>query len=246
MSSGNPGVATPSYNYVGGELTLFEQAVRWKSYFRRRLSRWVRGRVLEVGAGLGGTTRVLCDGRQESWTALEPDGELLAQLRLREEREPYPVPVEAVRGSTTDLAGRSFDCVLYIDVLEHIEDDAGELRRAAGLLAPGGHLVVLSPAHQCLYTPFDKAIGHYRRYTRAGLRALTPPRLRLDRLFYLDSVGLLASLANRLLLKQSMPTSGQIRTWDRVFVPVSRRLDPLLAYRAGKTVVGVWRRPDDQ
>jgi SAM-dependent methyltransferase len=245
MNSDDQALALLPYNYAGGELTLFEKAVCWKSYFRRHLSRWVRGRVLEVGAGLGGTTRVLCDGRQESWTALEPDGELLAQLLQRQERQPCPLPVEPVQGNTGDLHGRRFDCVLYIDVLEHIEDDAGELRRATELLAPGGVVVVLSPAHQWLYTPFDKAIGHYRRYTRADLRALTPPAVRLERLFYLDSVGLLASLGNRLLLKQSMPTAGQIRTWDRFFVPVSRWLDPLLAYRAGKTVVGVWRRPSE-
>jgi SAM-dependent methyltransferase len=245
MNGADQAVALLPYNYAGGELTLFEKAVHWKSYFQSRLRRWVRGHVLEVGAGLGGTTRVLCDGRQESWTALEPDGELLAQLRLRQEHQPYPIPVEPVQGSAGDLLGRRFDCVLYIDVLEHIEDDAGELRRATELLAPGGAVVVLSPAHQWLYTPFDKAIGHYRRYTRADLRALTPPTVRLEKLFYLDSVGLLASLANRLLLKQSMPTAGQIRTWDRFFVPLSRRLDPLLAYRAGKSVVGVWRRPSE-
>lgn len=242
MNGEDPAVALLPYNYAGGELTLFEKAVRWKSYFRRRLSRWVRGHVLEVGAGLGGTTRVLCDGRQESWTALEPDGELLTQLCQRQEQQPFPLPVEPVRGCVGDLFGRRFDCVLYIDVLEHIEDDGEELRRAAEVLAPGGAVVVLSPAHQWLYTPFDKAIGHYRRYTRADLRALTPPTLQLEKLFYLDSVGLLASLANRLLLKQSMPTAGQIQTWDRFFIPLSRWLDPLLAYRAGKTVVGVWRR----
>jgi SAM-dependent methyltransferase len=245
MSSQDQAVAVCPYNYVGGELALFEKAVRWKSYFRRCLRRWVRGRVLEVGAGLGGTTRILCDGSQESWTALEPDADLLVQFRRREERQPYPLPVELVQGYTADLAGRNFDCLLYVDVLEHIEDDAAELRRAADLLAPRGTVVVLAPAHQWLYTPFDRAIGHHRRYARADLRALTPATLRLERLFYLDSVGLLASLANRLLLKQSMPTPRQIQVWDTFFVPASRWLDPLLAYWLGKTVVGVWRRPSE-
>jgi 2-polyprenyl-3-methyl-5-hydroxy-6-metoxy-1,4-benzoquinol methylase len=241
MSSHEALAALP-YNYVGGELELFEHAVHWKSYFRRCLRRWTVGRVLEVGAGLGGTTRILCDGTQESWTALEPDAELLVQFRQRQQRQPFSMPIELVQGDITDLAGRCFDCLLYIDVLEHIEADADELRRAADLLAPGGTVVVLAPAHQRLYTPFDRAIGHYRRYSRADLRALTPATLRLERLFYLDSVGLLASLANRLWMKQSMPTMRQVQVWDRFFVPVSRWLDPLVGYRLGKTVVGVWRR----
>jgi SAM-dependent methyltransferase len=231
------------YHYVGGELELFEHAVNWKAYFRSRIGPWLMGRVLEVGAGLGGTTRLLCDGRQEAWTALEPSSELLHQLQLRLHQQPLPLPIELLTGTTADLQGqRRFDTLLYIDVLEHIEADAEELERAAGLLEPGGHLVVLSPAHAWLYTPFDQAIGHFRRYTASSLGALTPAGLELRRLFYLDAVGLLASLGNRLLLRQQMPTARQIQVWDRFLVPLSRWVDPLLGYRLGKSIVGVWRK----
>ena len=61
-------------------------------------------------------------------------------------------------------------------------------------------------------------------------------------MFYLDAVGLLASLCNRLLLRQQMPTSRQIQVWDRFLVPLSRWVDPLLGYRLGKSIVGVWRK----
>jgi hypothetical protein len=102
-------------------------------------------------------------------------------------------------------------------------------------------VIVLAPAHQWLFTPFDSAIGHFRRYTRKTLAAAAPPELHTEKLIYLDAVGLAASLANRLLLKQSMPTHAQIQTWDRLMVPISRLLDPLLGNRAGKSVLGIWR-----
>ena len=137
----------------------------------------------------------------------------------------------------------TFDSILYIDVLEHIEDDRGELSRAAALLRPRGFLVVLSPAHPRLFSEFDAAIGHHRRYTRSTLAAAAPEGLELVRLVYLDSVGLLASLGNRLLLRESMPTPRQIALWDRVMVRLSTRLDPILRHRLGKSVLGVWRRP---
>jgi 2-polyprenyl-3-methyl-5-hydroxy-6-metoxy-1,4-benzoquinol methylase len=251
MSLNEKTLAVSPYNYVGGELELFEKAVTWKSYFHRCLQGYLHGRVLEVGAGFGGTTRILCreparpgkDGPQ-TWTALEPDAELLVQFRQRMQRNPYPLPIELLPGTTADLLGkRRFDSLLYIDVLEHIENDAEELERAADLLEPGGMVVVLSPAHQWLFTPFDAAIGHYRRYSARDLRALTPGSLRLHQVFYLDSVGMLASLANRLMLRQQMPTPRQIQVWDRYFVPVSRWLDLLFGYSLGKTVVGVWRKP---
>jgi SAM-dependent methyltransferase len=229
---------------VGGELELFEKAVHWKAYFRARLHPYLIGKVLEVGAGLGGTTRLLCDGRQEEWTALEPDAELVVQFRQRLQRHPLPLPIEVLAGTTAELTeqNRRFDAIVYIDVLEHIEADRSELERAATLLEAGGRLVVLAPAHQWLFTPFDEAIGHFRRYTARSLQALTPAALRLERLFYLDAVGLLASLGNRLLLRQHMPSPRQIAFWDRFLVPLSRWVDPLLGYRLGKTVVGVWRK----
>ena len=62
------------------------------------------------------------------------------------------------------------------------------------------------------------------------------------KLLYLDSVGMLASGANRLLLSQAMPTERQILTWDRLMIPVSRVLDPLLGYTVGKSILGVWKR----
>ncbi len=127
-------------------------------------------------------------------------------------------------------------------MLEHIEDDRAELQLARSILAPGGHLLVVAPAHPYLYTPFDAAIGHFRRYRLESLRAVVPEGFEVVRLCYLDSVGFFASLANRLLLSEAHPSKRQILFWDRVLVPVSRLVDPLLGYRFGKSVLGIYRR----
>ena len=71
---------------------------------------------------------------------------------------------------------------------------------------------------------------------------MSPEGLSLVRLDYLDSVGMLASLGNRLVLKSAMPSPGQVAVWDRLMVPVSRLVDPLLGHRLGKSVLAVWRR----
>jgi SAM-dependent methyltransferase len=231
-------------SYAGSELELFAEARNWKSYFHRQLRAYITGDVLEVGAGLGGTTAVLWDRSAASWTCLEPDPALAKQLESRAPHLPArPATLRVVVGTTATLpAAETFDTLLYIDVLEHIEDDARELCRAAQLVRPNGHICVIAPAHQWLFTPFDKAIGHFRRYTCDSLRRLTPAGSELVRLRYLDSAGLLASLGNRLLLHASLPTAAQIRFWDRCLVPVSRALDPLTAYHIGKSVLAVWRR----
>jgi 2-polyprenyl-3-methyl-5-hydroxy-6-metoxy-1,4-benzoquinol methylase len=232
-----------NYTYVGQELDLFATATHWKAYYRRHLAPLIRGQVLEVGAGIGGTTRVLCDGTQQGWTCVEPDPLLAARLEQAARERPFRLPVEVRIGSLADLEpDRSFDTILYIDVLEHIEDDRAELERAAGRLRPGGALIVLCPAHQFLFTEFDRAVGHFRRYDRAMFRAISPAGLELRRLFYLDAVGMLLSLGNRLLLKSGSPTPAQIALWDRLFIPCSRVVDPLTFGRLGKSIVGVWRK----
>lgn len=233
-----------TYSYVGRELELFQHAVRWKAYCGRVLRPFIVGDVLEVGAGLGATSRFLCDGRQSSWTCLEPDPALHGQLEAGLRARPLPSPTRVVLGTVASLAPEEgFDTILYVDVLEHIEDDRAELVQGAASLRPSGHLMVLAPAHQWLYSPFDQAIGHFRRCSRQSLLAAGPSSLQPVTVFYLDSLGVATSLANRLLLGALAPTHAQVMFWDRVLVPFSRLVDPLVGRSVGRSVVGVWTRP---
>jgi SAM-dependent methyltransferase len=76
-----------------------------------------------------------------------------------------------VAGRVEQLPFRSgsFDVVLALDVLEHLDDDAGGLGEAARLVAPGGLLVVTVPAFPSLWGRQDRVSEHRRRYTRRGL-----------------------------------------------------------------------------
>lgn len=229
--------------YVGRELDLFAEVVHWKAYWASRCRPYIRGDVLEVGAGIGANAPFLAGIACRSWTCLEPDPALAARLEECLRSDTRLRACEVVVARTSDLPREPrFDTVLYLDVLEHIADDRAELERAACLLRLGGVVVVLAPAHQLLYTPFDAAIGHHRRYRRRDVVRLRPEGLRLSLVEYLDAAGLLAALANRLLLRQSMPTAGQLAVWDRFMVPCSRWLDPLLLRMVGKSILAVWTR----
>ena len=75
------------------------------------------------------------------------------------------------------------------------------------------------------------------------LRRVLPAGSRIQQLVYLDSVGLLASAANKLFLKQSYPTLAQIKFWDSTIVPVSRLADRLTGFALGKSVLAVVQKP---
>jgi SAM-dependent methyltransferase len=231
------------FRYVGSELDLFATVRNWKAYWSRQIRPFLAGDILEVGAGIGSNTRLLDPGGEAQWVCLEPDPELTARLveNLREPRAQRSYRV--VCGTLESLAGEQFDTIIYIDVLEHIKNDAEQLDRAASQLRPKGRLIVLSPAHQMLFSPFDAAIGHFRRYNRTALQAISPASLQLERVRYLDSAGMVLSAANMLFLRQSMPSIAQLQFWDRWIVPISRALDKLLLYAVGKTIIAVWRKP---
>ena len=230
--------------YIGEELEIFAHAVNWKQYYGRAIRDLFGQRVLEVGAGLGETTRHLCTGVHREWLCLEPDPGFCDRIRAKVSSGQLPECCSVYNGTTQALQGgsRHFDTILYMDVLEHIADDCAELQRAASLLNDGGRIIVLAPAHNFLFSPFDGKIGHHRRYNKAAIRAACPAELAIERMGYLDSVGMLASLANRLLLSQASPTLEQITFWDSVLVRMSRFVDPLVFYRIGKSILAVMRK----
>lgn len=94
----------------------------------------------------------------------------------------------------------SFDIVTALDLAEHVEHDDVFFREVRRALRPGGRLVLTVPAHPFLWSDHDEALFHYRRYTRAELRAkLLAAGLRIERLSYGISVTFLPIVAFRFL-----------------------------------------------
>ena len=124
-----------------------------------------RGRLLDLGCGMGGLLREF-----ESTAAC-----------YGTDRSPYALRVCRDKGATelarADLSAPpfrsgSFDTVLALDVIEHLDDDVGFLRDAAALLAPGARFVIVVPAFQLLWSQHDETFQHRRRYRAGQLEAV--------------------------------------------------------------------------
>jgi SAM-dependent methyltransferase len=235
------------FKYVGTELEVFHFAKNWKHYYRKHMRDYIGDEVLEVGAGIGGTCVVLCEPGKKRWLCIEPDTAQATQIneKIADGRLPACCEVQALHTSEVPPE-EQFDSIIYIDVLEHIENDVEEVGFAFKHLRPGGHLVILSPAHQALYSPFDAAVAHFRRYNKKSLSAVMQNfDLECVKLIYLDSVGCFISLGNKLLLRSTTPTWRQMKLWDRGIVPISSFVDGLLGNKIGKSILGIWRRPSE-
>ncbi|MEO8416363.1 MAG: class I SAM-dependent methyltransferase [Ginsengibacter sp.] len=226
------------------ELEIFESALNWKTYFGSFIKDLNKGNILEVGAGIGGTTAVLCNGKAAKWLCLEPDENLIDIIEKKIKQGVLSSVCVSGRGTLNDLKDDSpaYDSILYIDVIEHIADDTVELRNAYKILKPGGRLIILVPAHNALYSSFDKALGHYRRYNKQMLKSILPANMLIENLYYLDSCGFFASLFNKFFFRQKRPTQKQIKFWDNFLVPISKVTDKVLRFSFGKSVLLVARK----
>jgi len=175
------------------ELETLGRARRLGDWMFEQLAGAVRGRVAEVGAGIGTfSDRLLAAGVQEL-LQIEPEPGCAAVLERRYENDSRVTLVrEELPGSIT-LKRRAgeFDFVLCQNVLEHIEDHAAAVAVMAGALRPGGELALLVPAHPRLFGTLDAAYGHHRRYTKELLSLLIEDAgLEVDRLHHFNALGI--------------------------------------------------------
>jgi len=224
---------------LASTLDNLDAATNYADWIVALMAPYLRGRILEVGAGHGKFTDLLA--RYGPVTATELSDRAVAVLRAR-----YAGSDRVTVRHAGELTDAGFDTAVMVNVLEHIDDDVGALRSVGDDLRPGGEVVVFSPAFNALYSRFDSAVGHFRRYTRATLvRAVADADLELVEARYVNAPGALAwyVLATRL---GQRPTAGwSTMIYDRVVVPVVRRVEQWRRPPFGQSLLVVARRPVD-
>lgn len=153
------------------ELAAAEDAHWWFEARRRIVASvldraGVSGPVLEVGCGNGANLAML--SAFGPVTGVEPD----PADRGRALERGIGVVRTGRLPDGLELGDARFAAVLALDVIEHVEQDLTSVSRLAGLLAPGGLLVLTVPANPWMWSRHDERNGHVRRYTRSGLRKL--------------------------------------------------------------------------
>jgi SAM-dependent methyltransferase len=121
-------------------------------------------RVLDAGCGSGRTLQELVDYGDVSGIELNTEAAALARGRALGD-------VEVGRLEELPWEDGTFDLITCLDVIEHVPDDTAALVELRRVCRPGGWLLVTVPAYQALWSRHDEANHHYRRYSRAALRA---------------------------------------------------------------------------
>ena len=230
--------------YFGRDLEAMSHADGYYRWILREFSPYIRGRILEVGAGSGTLTEKLLQTGAEHVTALEPSGNMFPLLQSRFSGNPsVTVRNQYLSVCATEFCS-AFDTVLYINVLEHVEDDRREMAMASECLAVGGHLLIFVPAMTGLFGTADELFGHFRRYTKTSLLNLFRDlNTEVRRCRYFDVMGMALWWLSFVLIRAKALSPAMVRLYDRIVVPWVSVLERVTdSWPAGKNLLLVARK----
>ena len=220
-------------------LEVLGSSKRYNQWIFDRIRPALGERLLEVGCGTGTMTQFMTDRELVVGVDVHPDYVESTQQRFKDKPN---VVIRLLDITTTiePIEHYRFDSAVSINVLEHIPDDEGALKAVHHLLVPGGRLTLFVPCHPILMSPFDEAIGHYRRYTKRDLAAkLRQAGVTVERMRRTNPVGAFGWLVtNTLLRNRSLRGAG---LYDRL-VPLLRRIDELAEPPVGLSIIAVGRK----
>jgi SAM-dependent methyltransferase len=133
------------------------------------------------------------------------------------------------------------DTIVCLNVLEHIKADEDVLRAYFDLLQPGGHAIILVPAHMWLYGPCDSAIGHERRYTQTELHSkMQAAGFEVVQMGEFNRLGVPGWWLNKQLGRRDInPRQMRLFEW---LLPLAKGAEAL-KLGPGLSLIGIGRKP---
>ena len=107
-----------------------------------------------------------------------------------------------------------------------------------------GYLIFSVPAYQTFYNEFDKSVGHFKRYNKKDFKTISlKTNLKIKKLIYYDSFGLLLLIMNKLFNFSNKNLKNKIKIWN-FFIPLSRFIDLVTFNKFGKSLICIFKNDE--
>ena len=221
-------------------LERFDKATFWILYFVFKIKKFLKDDILEVGAGCGSFTK----GYMKNFNSITLTDTDDTSFNLLKKNFVNEKKINVIKSSIEDI-DKKFNTLLYFNVLEHVKEDKLEIKNALKKLNNGGHLIILVPAHQKIYSKLDRAVGHYKRYDINFFRENNFENSEIVKLHFLDFFGYALYHLNKIFFKEeTYPTNLKIFIWDKIFTPLTTIVDFLTGYKFGKNILCIYQKDD--
>ncbi len=218
------------------QVEITSLAVNYYRWLIEEIVKHCGGIVFEVGSGTG----IIAEGISRSGKrviANEVDVAMCRHLRERFKGNENIMVVEGdVVGNLSEclkLKDAGIDTVLMVNVLEHFKDDIRVLTNVKEVFNGSGRLILYVPAYEFLYSPFDRVLGHYRRYSKRSLMRvieLAGYRVRLIKAMHLT--GIPGWFLYKVIGVRSH-NPAFMKLYDRYVIPFSRLIEKLIRGTVG-------------
>ena len=212
------------------------------------LRTWIGKRIMDAGCGVGNGTEMFASNA-EYVLAVDLSSQNIAQIeeRFRDRSHVKPMQID-LDDDLGHLQPMKLDTIVCLDVLEHVEDDVGLLKRLRAIIQPEGHLLLKVPACQWLFGSIDEASGHYRRYSRKILRDRAEQAgWQFVHSSYMNIFGVVPYFIKSRLLKRQANLSRTFPHWQlrliRLAIPLLSRIDRTIGPPIGQSVILVVKNP---
>lgn len=235
--------ALSHFSYSGTELEAMAEAENYYRWILRRFTPYLGQHIVEIGSGVGNFAELILQRANPATLVLvEPAHNLFPLLQQRFMQD---ARVSLVNGYADALPPSIMaDCIVLVNVLEHIEDAPAFLQVLRAHLRPGGRLLLLVPAGPHLFGSLDRAFGHHRRYTASSLTAtLRGAGLSIRSLQYFNLPGVLSWFIAGKVLRKSTLTRRDVRMYDRWVVPWISALESVWVPPFGQSLVAIAEIP---
>jgi 2-polyprenyl-3-methyl-5-hydroxy-6-metoxy-1,4-benzoquinol methylase len=209
----------------------------------RSITPYIGDRVLEVGSGMGNILQFLLAPDRDLVIGTDIDHACVDYLqeKYQDQQNVLVFPCDVCHPDFRRLKKYHIDTVVSINVLEHIQDDELALAQISEIVAAGGHIILVLPAHKYLFGSMDRSIGHYRRYDKLSLyHKLSKHHLEVLNQKYLNPVGALGWFVNGRVLHKKVPPTGQLKLFNRL-MPLVCRLDDHFNSPFGLSILSISR-----
>lgn len=223
-----------------------ENAPNYNQWLYELVKPYIGKRVLEVGSGTGNISLKVIK-EVDVLVGIEPNQYCFEALSaaLKDKSNFIPIHKSIEECRIEDLKPYEFDTILCMNVLEHILDDINIVLFFETLVKPGGTVILLVPAFPQAYGPIDKAVGHFRRYTKSSMKdLLSKTKLRIEFLAYSNSLGLMGWFFNARIRKSTSQNDLQIRLFDKL-VPLLSLAEKKLGCPMGLSLISVFRKNNE-
>ena len=220
--------------------SILNNVVEYNQLIYEEYSRFVGQRVLEVGTASGNNARLLLDRNFLVLTDIHQSYIESLQYQYRDWENIHVRKFDASEISSfkeKDWEG-TFDTIICLNVVEHIQDDAQVLKNFYRLLKQGGHCIILVPAHQKIYGAMDKCAGHYKRYCEKDLRTLFENAgFKLKQVAFFNPLAVAGWWFNGVILKRKTIPPFQTKIFNKISFLI-RWLKPL-KLPFGISIIGI-------